>query len=332
MKQLLTTFYYRYLAPKCMVLMYHRVATPPTDVWEIAVSPKHFEEQLQVLQATGRVVPLNDMVQSIKQGKIKDKTIALTFDDAYADNITVALPLLEQYGLPATFFVTSIEKGPFWWDALEQTLLTSPHLPATLQIPMDGGSFDLTEEATLTERLQQLHRTWKPFEADAPTRRAKLYLQLWQQMRPMVPAQQQHFLQQLLQLNNLVLTAPNEIATPRQLQSLKGHRLIDIEAHTAQHPALGMHDAQFQKEQVQSNRLALEQRFGKKVSLLAYPYGHYNGDSMQVAASLNFDAAFTTNPEPITKRSHPFQLGRFQVPDCSGDAFAQKLSGWLRKY
>lgn len=310
--------------------MYHRVATPPSDVWKIAVSPQNFEAQLQVLQRTGRVVPLNTLVQSVKAGKVLNGAIALTFDDGYADNVEVALPLLERYHLPATFFLTSIEQGPFWWDSLELLLLTTPQLPAKLLLP-NGGHIDLDKESILTHEMQQRHQMWKPFEMEPPTRRAQLYLDLWQQMRPLIPAEQQNFLHQLHQLNAIVPAAPNNVSSAQQLQSLNKHPLIEIGAHTAQHPALGMHAAGFQQDQISKNKTALERRFDQKINSLAYPYGHYNSDSLQVAASLQFDAAFTTNPERLTKRSHPYQLGRFQVADWNGDLFKQKLSQMWRK-
>jgi peptidoglycan/xylan/chitin deacetylase (PgdA/CDA1 family) len=311
--------------------MYHRVATPPSDVWEIAVSPQHFEEHLQVLQANWRVMPLSEMVHSLKQGNIPNRSIALTFDDGYADNIEVALPLLEQYKLPATFFLTSINQGPFWWDSLEVLLLSEPHLPTTFLLPFDGGSVDLAEEATLTDDMRYQHTLWKPLEMEPPTKRARLYLHLWQQLRPLAPEQQETFLQTLYLQNKVAPNDLNEVSSQQQLQVLHNHPLIEVGAHTAQHPALGMHPAPFQQEQIGRNKAALEALFQQKIATLAYPYGHYNGDSMQIAEQLTFEAAFTTNPEPLTRRSHRFQLGRFQVADWNGKLLEQKLSSWLRK-
>jgi hypothetical protein len=36
--------------PKPVILMYHRIADDQIDYWRLAVSPAHFEEQLQVLR------------------------------------------------------------------------------------------------------------------------------------------------------------------------------------------------------------------------------------------------------------------------------------------
>jgi len=86
------------------VLMYHRIASPVNDYWQLCVSPENFEQQLQVIS------------------KYK-KNILITFDDGYIDNYSNARPLLEKYQLPAIFFIATgnIDSGKeFWWDQLEQ--------------------------------------------------------------------------------------------------------------------------------------------------------------------------------------------------------------------
>jgi peptidoglycan/xylan/chitin deacetylase (PgdA/CDA1 family) len=66
--------------------------------------------------AKRKVVPLHQFT-----GSWPANSIAITFDDGYMDNYAVAKPMLEQYKLPATFFITTgqIEyRAPFWWDEL----------------------------------------------------------------------------------------------------------------------------------------------------------------------------------------------------------------------
>ena len=53
------------------------------------------------------------------QNKIKIKgAIWLSFDDGYEENMTNVLPVLKQYQVPATFFISTkpVEYGYFWWD------------------------------------------------------------------------------------------------------------------------------------------------------------------------------------------------------------------------
>jgi hypothetical protein len=46
--------------PKPLILMYHRIADDPIDPWALAVSPLHFEEQLDVLRRTRHPFLLTD--------------------------------------------------------------------------------------------------------------------------------------------------------------------------------------------------------------------------------------------------------------------------------
>lgn len=69
---------------------------------DIDISPARFEQQLQWLARSGRVVSLE---QTLKP--TRGRAIAITFDDGYRDNLTVALPLLEKYNVPMTLFVVA---------------------------------------------------------------------------------------------------------------------------------------------------------------------------------------------------------------------------------
>src|SRR5690606_31467716 len=174
-------FIQNYLEPKALVLMYHRIAAPETDIWDLAVSPANFEEQLQVLSQTGEVVPLHELAARAKEKRRRKRLIALSFDDGYSDNYETAKPLLEKYRLPATFFVTSCNVGTareFWWDELENLILYSAHLPATFVMEVKGGLIktDLNQETEMSEELQQQHMHWKACLTLPTTRRSELFL------------------------------------------------------------------------------------------------------------------------------------------------------------
>jgi peptidoglycan/xylan/chitin deacetylase (PgdA/CDA1 family) len=66
------------------------------------ISPQRFERQLRWLSLGRRVVPLEETLQA--GGR---RFAAITFDDGYQDNLTVALPMLEKFRLPMTLFVVA---------------------------------------------------------------------------------------------------------------------------------------------------------------------------------------------------------------------------------
>jgi peptidoglycan/xylan/chitin deacetylase (PgdA/CDA1 family) len=62
------------------------------------------------------VLPLSEAVTRLCEGSLPPRSVSLTFDDGYANNIRLAYPLLAKYGVPATIFLSSsyIESGSFY--------------------------------------------------------------------------------------------------------------------------------------------------------------------------------------------------------------------------
>jgi len=89
------------------ILLYHRVATPASDIHHLAVSPADFREQMAHLKDHYRVVPLSQFAREAGDGSLNPGTVAVTFDDGYLDNLVKASPILTSVGVPATFFVTT---------------------------------------------------------------------------------------------------------------------------------------------------------------------------------------------------------------------------------
>src|SRR5687767_3938818 len=83
--------------PGHRVFVYHSiVAEPWHDSDEMTVSVARLEEQLAALKRRGGLVPLQ---------AAGDRTVSLTFDDGFADNVSLALPVLVKLAVPATLFV-----------------------------------------------------------------------------------------------------------------------------------------------------------------------------------------------------------------------------------
>lgn len=87
------------------VLLYHRVAA---DADPLAVMPRRFSEQMAHLADEGyRVLDLMPALELLRDDAVPERTIALTFDDGFADVAEEALPVLERHGFRATVFVTT---------------------------------------------------------------------------------------------------------------------------------------------------------------------------------------------------------------------------------
>ena len=124
---------------------------------DIDISAERFEQQLKWLARTGKVVSLEATLNHTRRD-----AIAITFDDGYRDNLTVALPMLEKFGLPMTLFVVAGFVGSDGYLSEAELSEISKHPLITIgshglwhrhfnRITLDEARFELTESKQLLE-------------------------------------------------------------------------------------------------------------------------------------------------------------------------------------
>ncbi|MBE7170890.1 MAG: polysaccharide deacetylase family protein [Williamsia sp.] len=324
----------RLLQKKGVVLMYHRIAEPPTDPWGLCVSAARFEEQLQVLCKRYKVISVAELLDQHARGRLLNRTVCLTFDDGYLDNYLYAKPLLEKYGCPASFFLPTHFIGlrqAFWWDELEYIFLRAEQLPAVFSLAIHQQPFhvELGGEAILTAELRQKLETWSAYNKPT-TRRCELYYEIWKLIRPLPHGQIVEAISRIKEWAGIkVPLEENELPmTEQQMRELQAQPLFEIGLHTVTHPELSAHPAGIQQEEMTRSMQYFKDKLGAPVGTLAYPYGRYNNDTLAIVKKLGLSAAFTTFDEPVTKRSDPYQLGRFQVQNWNGAEFDAHLCRW----
>jgi peptidoglycan/xylan/chitin deacetylase (PgdA/CDA1 family) len=317
------------------VLAYHRVAELENDPWQLAVGPTNFEAQLQLLQKKYDVISLRELIANRGKKSITSGTVCLTFDDGYRDNYSMARPLLEKYKCPATFFIATkyIEKRlPFWWDELQQIILTSQTLPNSLSLNFreDFFVFELGSDVELTAELREKQKNWIWTDAP-PTRRCELYLALWKRMKPLDYRNQQSILDDLARLANCGRDFSSSLPMTKQhLKSIADHSLFDIGLHTDTHANLPDHSGETQSKEIAANETYLQDNCSNFLRALAFPNGKFNQTTMSIVEERKLVAAFTTRAEPVSRFSDALQLGRFHINDWNGEEFGKQLSAWSR--
>jgi peptidoglycan/xylan/chitin deacetylase (PgdA/CDA1 family)/glycosyltransferase involved in cell wall biosynthesis len=129
---------------RALVLAYHRVASLEPDSHKLCTPPDVFREQMRCLARDYAPVSLNDLVTFAADGRIPARAVAVTLDDGYLDALTIASPILAEFGIPATFFVNSdrlSEEHERWWDILERLPLPASERKALNQAmwPLDAN-------------------------------------------------------------------------------------------------------------------------------------------------------------------------------------------------
>ena len=284
-----------FLRSRSVILLYHRVIRLATDPWKMCVSPEHFSEHLQVLRKY-KVVRLNQLQDQLtaRSKFLRGLTVAITFDDGYADNLFQAAPLLERFEMPCTFFITSGYVGAdqeFWWDELER-------------IVWSYGS-------TSRERSQLYQTLYNEFRfLSHESRRERL--DLWSIDSGVAgPARSSH-----------------RVLTTEELKQLAANPLFEIGAHTVTHPVLADQPVQIQRAEVRNSKKRLEELLDRPVASFSYPYGglgHYSAKTVNEVGAAGFLRACTTEAHPVREGDSPLEWGRLNVTDMNGDQFEKFL-------
>lgn len=299
--------------------MYHRIGAESFDPWGLAVAPERFAAQLEWLARHRTVLPLAEFAALHSEQRLPRNAVALTFDDAYACNAEVAVPMLERRGLPATIFVPAelIERGEeFWWDDLERIVLDHP-----------GPALDLGGDSHLLGERQPDDRDWAP-DAAPRTPRQRAFHRLWSQLREQPPAKLAAAMRELRgQAGGPAEPRPSHRPmTPAELQSIRSPR-IEIGAHSLTHPSLPTLSPDEKRHEIVDSVGRCAAISGAAPRTMAYPYGDFDAEAEQLAEDAGFVCACTTEHAFVGERTRAFAMPRRQVGDWSSGRLARMLGG-----
>jgi peptidoglycan/xylan/chitin deacetylase (PgdA/CDA1 family) len=323
-------------APVGVILMYHRVAEVDLDPWSLCVTPKHFAEHLEVLRTSAQPMGLKQLAQAAREGNIPPLAVAVTFDDGYVDNLLFAKPVLEQYNIPATVFVTTghiDNPREFWWDELELLLLQPGKLPEQLNLVIKGTQYqwNLGKAAVYSAddyRHDYAQKAWLA----KPDTRMYFYHSVWEKLQPLPTEEKLQVLDEIRAWAGAasVTRATHRTMTKAEVTTLGEGELVEIGAHTVTHPVLNAHSTTLQQQEIQQSKMDLERILNRPVTTFAYPHGNYNQETLNLMKESGIEYACSTEENTVWRNSDCFQLPRFQVENWNGEEFVKRLWRWFR--
>jgi len=276
------------------ILTYHRVLAEADDLLPDEMTAALFEAQLGALKATFNVLPLGEAVARLKSASLPPRAACITFDDGYADNVTIALPILQRHGLHATFFIATayLNGGRMFNDTIIHAIRHSRAERIDLS-RLGLGQYDLRTLEAKRRALGEI--LWKVRYELPGERRADSVEELARTATDAPPP------------NDLMMDT-------RQLEAL-ARAGMEIGGHTARHPILAQLDATAASREIAEGRDYLEALLGTKVRLFAYPNGRpgvdYLPEQTAIPRKLGFDAAVSTHWGAARQGDDIFQLPRF---------------------
>jgi peptidoglycan/xylan/chitin deacetylase (PgdA/CDA1 family) len=288
------------------ILIYHRVVPEPDPLVPEAVCAKEFDWQLAVLNRWFTVLSLREATARLRDGTLPLRAACITFDDGYADNVTIALPLLRRRRLPATFFLATgfLDGGRMWNDSVIETVRR-----------VQGDTLDARSLGLGTLFVSSIDLRRRAIDS------------LLRAIKYLPPEQRQTRVEELrLQVREDL--PPHLMMRAEQVRELHASGM-EVGAHTVSHPILASLNPQRARSEIGESKNQLEAITGAQVTLFAYPNGKpgrdYRAEHVDMVKRLGFEAAVCTAWGVAHAASDPFQLPRFTPWDRTPARFLLRL-------
>lgn len=270
-------------APSVAILMYHSVQPDPAQYIDslggIIHSESTFRHQMEMLARDYHPISLDELTRKIRLGDLLSRrSVAVTFDDGYTDNSEVAMPILNELGIPAVFYATvdCIENRKLPWPSRLRWAFRRTNLAGWTD--SHGKVWNLTESAT----------------------REKAFLAACDDCCRYSGKMQDEFVSRFEQ--ELNATVPSSLASLMmdidQLKSLVRHGHI-VGSHTMSHPNMAHIAEEEARKELSESKVRLESALNSPVKHFSYPCPalspHWNDQTIEQCRVLGYESAVTTN-------------------------------------
>jgi peptidoglycan/xylan/chitin deacetylase (PgdA/CDA1 family) len=293
------------------ILIFHRVLPQQDPLFPDEMDAARFDKLLTVLKSCFNVVSLRDGVEGLRSGKLPSRAVCITFDDGYADNAEIALPILQRHGMPATFFVATgfLDGGRMWNDTVIELVRRAPN-----EVDLSRAGFGVMKLGSAAERHAAIGTLLGQLKYLSFERR----LEQVDLLRELIP---------VALPDNLMMRS----AQVRQLHAAG----MEIGGHTVEHPILARLEPAQARREMAEGKETLEALIGDTVRSFAYPNGKpgqdYQAEHAQLARDIGFEFAVSTSWGAASAASDLFQLPRFTPWDRSHARFVLRMLQNMRR-
>ena len=292
----------RFAPPGAVVLMYHSFVEDPraTDhILGVSRDRASFAAHMETLARHFSPVSLDEVAQFAKSGRqLPQRAVAVTFDDGFADNYDVALPILERYGIPATFYIMVDAVANGW-------------LPWYCRVRF---AFNTTRKPQWENQ-----ETKRNYQLDSPELRTTAMTAAWETAARLTGSLQLDFVSGIEKsLEIEPVAAPHGFMMSwEQVRSLRKAGHI-VGAHTLSHPNLA-HVSEYEaRSEIIGSQKRLEMEMGEPVEHFSYPHPALNpqwsNQTLNITREAGFKSAVLTTRGPVRAGDDPLALRRIGTP------------------
>jgi peptidoglycan/xylan/chitin deacetylase (PgdA/CDA1 family) len=259
-------------APVLSIVTYHHIADPspsyPYDPDVADATPEQFRRHMRTLARYGSPIGIDDLIAAIGGAPLPKNPVMVTFDDGYRSCHDVALPILREVGVRATFFIATSfisERRLYWWERISMLLGQARRRTATITYPR-ALELDLADPQ-INNKLTRVVKDTQHLDLDRYLEELGRALGVeWNQQGEADAA------------DDLIMTWDHVRALARAG--------MDVESHGRSHRVLQTLDAGTLESELAGSRRDLEEQLGRPVRAIAYPVGYRINDRQHIRDAL----------------------------------------------
>ena len=300
-----------------LILYYHSVADDPQEFsayinTAIAIETERFRRHMQLLCKRYHPVTLDEIRRWLAgETELPPRSVAVTFDDGFADNYAVAAPVMEEYGIRGTFYLTahSVEHQTLPWFCKVHYLFD--------RWTASGQSFEDNESG-------------QRFRVDSPEERAVAYRHFGYPCARSPIEEQEKWIAKIESLIGVSYDSANapKMMTWNQADELarRGHLIGN---HTFSHPNVAHLTPEDQRSEIERSDRLLRERLACPIDHFSYPHPCLNPQwdtaSQELIAKAGYKTIVLTEPGWVTRQASPLQLPRVTIGNLTSDEFLWKI-------
>ena len=287
-------------------------------------STRNFLQHMQYLKKYYHPISLEEMVRATKRENIPPAAISITFDDGFSDNYTKAYPILSEYKLPFTIFLTTNSIGneeSIWLEELNYFInkvgtkkVIASLKKTTADNPIADSDFSKETDVKTREALQHY------FSFKLNSKQREIYLEKIKADTALDPKEVVKEIQLYLSWNQI-----HDMST----------EIASFGNHGANHEPFSTLSLDELKADIFNSLNSIKKNIKQTFMPFAYPFGqevHFNNSTTDFILRSGHDSIFTTIPESPGQNSNPNVVGRISVKNWSKSRFAFELEKETIRY
>jgi len=248
-----------------VILLFHGVVkeinTEIRNYTRKHILAKEFESLLEQLKKKGESLSMDEVIWHYENGKnLPPYSYAVTFDDGFENNFSLAAPILDKHSTPATFYVSTnlVDKNQMTWiDQIEYCFENMDK--ASIQLPWEKSSIKLICKESKIACLEDIRTQVKTTQLYKPE---KIVAMIFDQCGLDPVSSNDHHLDQKMNWD--------------EVSKLHLHELFTVGGHSHNHISLGSLDSSDMENEIVTSVNYLKNNADISSPHYSYPEGMEN--------------------------------------------------------